>query len=167
MWMGTLGFVRQFPHYAQRAPGQFGWDQEELESWLYQNSALTPLELLAAGRWWIVLAIALTITACYFPLRKLFGAPVAMVTTLYIGWSPFYLALSRQLHPDGLAGKGLSGWRRLHSAALRSSPGALPSARHGATAVRVSAGGRSPRERSRRFVDAKTRSSIRWWTADR
>src|SRR5262245_49430271 len=32
MWMGTLGFLRQYPSYAQRAPGQFGWDQEELEA---------------------------------------------------------------------------------------------------------------------------------------
>ncbi len=102
MWAGTLGFLTYFPTYAQVAPGQFAWENEDLEDWLSTHSTLTPLQLLAAGRWWIALGIALAITASYFPLCRLFGAPVAAVTTLFIAWDPFFIALSRQLHPDGL-----------------------------------------------------------------
>src|SRR5262245_53758110 len=34
MWAGTFGFVTNFPDYAHMAPGAFGWDRDELESWL-------------------------------------------------------------------------------------------------------------------------------------
>jgi hypothetical protein len=102
MWAGTLGFLRTYPAYAQEAPGQFVWEREALEEWLYAQTAHTPLELLAAGRWWVVLAVALTIAACFLPLRRLIGASAAILATLFIAWEPFFLALSRQLHPDGL-----------------------------------------------------------------
>jgi len=102
MWAGTLGFLTYFPTYAQVAPGQFAWENEDLEDWLSTHSSLTPLQLLAAGRWWIALGIALVITAGYFPLRRLFGAPAAVLATLFVAWDPFFIALSRQLHPDGL-----------------------------------------------------------------
>ncbi len=103
MWAGMLGLLQYFPDYAQLAPGQFAWDREHLEAWLIQTSAHTPLELLTAGRWWITLIIALTIALGYFPLRRLCGAVTAGWATLYLAWSPFFIALSRQLHPDGLA----------------------------------------------------------------
>jgi len=102
MWAGMLGFVQYFPAYAQIAPGQFAWEREAIEAWLYEQGGATPLELLAAGRWWIVLAIALAITGGFFPLRRLFGEQMAILATLFIAWDPFFLALSRQLHPDGL-----------------------------------------------------------------
>ncbi len=102
MWAGTLGFLQLFPAYPAQAPGQFTWEREHLEDWLHQHSQVTPLQLLAAGRWWVVLLIALAITLGYFPLRRLFGAPIATLATLFIAWDPFIVALSRQLHPDGL-----------------------------------------------------------------
>ena len=101
MWAGTLGLLNRFPDYAQQAPGQFAWDREYLESWLIENTDHTPLELLVAGRWWIVLGVALAIAAGFFPLRALFGERLAIFGALYIAWTPFYIALSRQLHPDG------------------------------------------------------------------
>lgn len=102
MWAGTLGLRQEFPDYAQQSPGQFGWEDESLEAWLLDETAHTPLALLAAGRRWVALMISLLIAAAYFPLRRLFGAPVAALATLFIAWDPFYVALSRQLHPDGL-----------------------------------------------------------------
>jgi len=45
----------------------------------------------------------MTITACFFPLRRLLGPKVAAFATLFIAWTPFHIALSRQLHPDGLS----------------------------------------------------------------
>lgn len=103
MWAGMTGLLQHFPTYAAVAPGQFAWDREHLEAWLTQNSTHTPLELLTAGRWWVVLLITLTIVFSYFPLRRLAGAQIAFWATLYLAWSPFFIALSRQLHPDGLA----------------------------------------------------------------
>ncbi len=102
MWAGTLGFLGEYPEYAREAPGQFAWDREYLEEWLQESAGRDPLDLLTAGRWWIVLIISLVITASYFPLRILLGEMIALFGTLYLAWSPFYVALSRQLHPDGL-----------------------------------------------------------------
>ncbi|RIK41685.1 MAG: hypothetical protein DCC55_11185 [Chloroflexi bacterium] len=102
MWAGMLGFLTTFPDYANRAPGYFSWDQEELESWLHTQTAHTPLALLVAGRSWLALAIAAAIALCYLPLRRLLGATVAAAATLFVAWDPFFVALSRQLHPDGL-----------------------------------------------------------------
>ncbi len=102
MWAGVLGFLQRFPDYPQQAPGQFTWEREHFEAWLHQHSQLTPLTMLTAGRWWEVLFITLTIVGGYFPLRRLFGAKIAALAVLFIAWDPFDLALSRQLHPDGL-----------------------------------------------------------------
>jgi hypothetical protein len=102
MWLGTAGFLQRFPGYPQEAPGQFSWEREDFEDWLRTETTYTPLELLAAGRWWISLAISLAIVAGYFPLRRLTSTTTAAAITLAVAWDPFLLALSRQLHPDGL-----------------------------------------------------------------
>ncbi|MFN8494417.1 MAG: glycosyltransferase family 39 protein [Caldilineaceae bacterium] len=102
MWAGVLGFLQRFPDYPQQAPGQFTWEREHFEDWLHQHSQLTPLTMLAAGRWWEVLFITLAIVSSYFPLRRLFGGKIAALAVLFIAWDPFDVALSRQLHPDGL-----------------------------------------------------------------
>ncbi len=102
MWAGALGFLRQYPSYAQDAPRQFSWDSPQLERWLADNNGPTPLELLQAGRWWVVFAISAVIAGGLFPLRILFGFWPAVLISLFVAWDPFYIALSRQLHPDGL-----------------------------------------------------------------
>ncbi|MCX6044338.1 MAG: glycosyltransferase family 39 protein [Chloroflexi bacterium] len=101
MWAGALGFAQLEPAYARLATTSIG-DGEDIETWLRQNSTHTPLDLLVAGRWWIVLAIALIIAAGYLPLSQLFGPSAAGLITLFVAWDPFLLALSRQLHPDSL-----------------------------------------------------------------
>ena len=99
-WAGTLGFLQLLPGYAEESSEQLVRDQ--LEPWLHEHSTIEPLQLLVAGRWWMVLWITLITVAAYFPLRKLFGAPIAALAVLFMGWDPFYLALSRLLHLDGL-----------------------------------------------------------------
>ena len=74
----------------------------QLEPWLRDHSTVTPLQLLATARWWMVLWIALLTTACYFPLRRLFGAQVAALAVLLMAWDPSAATLSRLLHLDGL-----------------------------------------------------------------
>ena len=101
MWAGALGFQQQVPGYAQAVPSA-RWEGEQVEAWLRQTGAATPLALLMAGRRWVVLLITLLIVASYLPLRRLFGAKLAFLLVLFVAWNPFSLALSRQLHPDGL-----------------------------------------------------------------
>ena len=50
----------------------------------------------------MVLWIALITVAAYFPLRKLFGPQIAALAVLVMAWDPFFIALSRLLHLDGL-----------------------------------------------------------------
>ena len=99
-WAGALASLQRLPGYAARNPGQLTVGQ--LEPWLRANTAITPLELLTAGRRWIVLWVALLAVASYFPLRKLWGAPLAALAVLMLAWDPFLLALTRLLHMDGL-----------------------------------------------------------------
>jgi hypothetical protein len=103
MWAGTLGFLQRYPTYAQETPGQFTWEVENLERWLLENTTHTPIEMLAAGRWWIVLFIALGLAVAYIPLRRLIGTFPALIGSLFVLLDPFHIALSRQLHPDGLS----------------------------------------------------------------
>ena len=75
----------------RKNPGQLA--REQLEPWLREHSRWTPLELFTAARWWMVLWIALLTVAAYFPLRKLFGAPIAALAVLVLAWDPFFIAL--------------------------------------------------------------------------
>jgi len=102
MWAGTLGLLRLYPDYPANAPGPFAWDREHMEAWLAETGGPDPLDLLTAGRWWIVLAVSLAAALGYLPLRSLFGSWPAALAALWIAWDPFAIALSRQLHPDGL-----------------------------------------------------------------
>ncbi|HQY92048.1 glycosyltransferase family 39 protein [Caldilinea sp.] len=101
MWAGTLGLLSEYPAYAQEAPGYFTWEQENLEAWLQANTEHTPLELLAAGRRWIALGVALTLWLSIFPLHRLLGRNAAHLAFIFLAVDPFGVALSRQLHPDG------------------------------------------------------------------
>ena len=101
MAAGSLGFLQKMPDYPARAPGQFTWEAEHIEAWLAENSAISPLEMMTAGRWWIVLGVALTIALGFLPLRRLFGTGAAILATLFVAWNPFAIGFSRQLHPDG------------------------------------------------------------------
>ncbi len=87
-WAGTLGFLQLLPGYAQQAPGQLA--KEQLEPWLRERGTIEPLQLLAAGRWWMVLWISLITAAAYFPLRKLFNMQIAVLAVLFMAWGPFF-----------------------------------------------------------------------------
>ncbi|MEM7539846.1 MAG: glycosyltransferase family 39 protein [Chloroflexota bacterium] len=98
-WAGTLGLMQRFPSYPDETPGQL--TDDAFEGWLRENSTHKPLDLLMAGRRWIVFGIALCIALLIYPLTRLFNPWIAFLAGLAIAWDPFLLALSRQLHPDG------------------------------------------------------------------
>lgn len=99
-WLGLFGYLTRFPDYARWIGGAV--TDDVLEQRLWASGLMTPLDLLAAGRWWVTLAIALAIVAIFRPLRRLFGTGPALTATLFVAWSPYFVGLSRQLHPDGL-----------------------------------------------------------------
>jgi hypothetical protein len=100
MWIGALGWRTNFPEYAERNPG---WVSDiRLEEWLADDGTHSPLELLTGGRQWMTVAIAFFLVAGFFPLRRMFGELAAAVAILLLAWDPFYVALSRLLHLDGL-----------------------------------------------------------------
>ena len=39
MWAGMLGFLGEYPNYANVSPGQFTWDREYFEIWLKRHLA--------------------------------------------------------------------------------------------------------------------------------
>ena len=99
-WLGLLGYLTRFPGYVRWSGGAM--TDDVLEQRLWASGLMTPLDLLVAGRWWVTLAIALAIVALFRPLRRLFGTGPALAATLFVAWSPYFVGLSRQLHPDGL-----------------------------------------------------------------
>jgi len=101
MWAGMLALLQKFPEYAQKAPGYFTWNEQTLEAWLKTSTSVTPLELLTAGRWWIVLGVAVLLALAFLPLRRLLGDALAVLALLFVAWMPWAVGLSRQLHPDG------------------------------------------------------------------
>ena len=99
-WLGMLGFLQEFPEFVDGIPTAISDDK--LEAMLWEQGPVTPLQLLAAGRRWTIFAIALAVAALFLPLRKLYGSLFGATGALYVAWSPFFLGLSHQLHPDGL-----------------------------------------------------------------
>lgn len=99
-WLGLLGYLTRFPAYAEWAGGAI--TDVVLEARLWEDGLMPALDLLVAGRWWVTVAVALIVTALFGPLRRLFGLLPALAAVLFLAWSPYFVALSRQLHPDGL-----------------------------------------------------------------
>ncbi len=102
MWAGATALAIRYPEYVEEAPGQLNWETNEFDAWLKANSTHTALELLVQARVEIALAIALLLTISFWLARRLFDTPTALLGTLLIALDPFHLALSRQLHLDGL-----------------------------------------------------------------
>ena len=100
MWAGTAGFLTTFPTYPQQVTRPL--DEEDFDAWMRAQGTPTLLDLLVAGRRWIVLIISLIIAATYLPLSSMLGSVTAFIAMLFVAWQPFHIALSRQLHPDGL-----------------------------------------------------------------
>lgn len=99
-WAGTLGFLADYPAYAGEAPREFGWLTEEIEPFL-QAQGHTAIDMLAAGRRFAVLAIALALLSAFAMAVRLVGWPSALLGFGLIAFDPFHLGLSRLLHLDG------------------------------------------------------------------
>lgn len=101
-WLGALGVITALPNYVELAPGYFDAMVEDWGDWVRANTDVEPIAMLAWGRRYTVLVVALMLALTFFPLRRLFGAPAAVLGNLFVAWSPMAISFSRQVQPDGL-----------------------------------------------------------------
>ncbi len=101
MWAGTLGFLARYPSYVREAPGYFGWKDEEIEPFLRQRG-YNPLDLLVAGRLFVVLFVTGALLLAFLYARRVLGDGPAALGLSLVALSPFHVGLSRLLHLDAL-----------------------------------------------------------------
>lgn len=101
MWAGLAGYLWRYPTYIEKEPGELIWKDKDIELYL-RSQGYQPLELLVAGRVFIVLTITITLALSCFLTARLVGWWPALVGFALIAFDPFHVALSRQLHLDAL-----------------------------------------------------------------
>jgi hypothetical protein len=99
-WAGTAGFFWRFRNYVDIRPGQI---ERPGRLFLFlRNRNISALELLVAGRTFMVLGIVATLGAAFLVALRLLRVLPALLAFLLIALDPFSIALSRLLHLDGL-----------------------------------------------------------------
>ena len=70
------------------------------------NEAVDPIGAVFAlhffQKLFIVLALGLTLTLAFYPLRRMFGKKYAFITMLLLSFEPFFYALTRVIHLEAL-----------------------------------------------------------------
>jgi len=99
MWAGAAGILLRFPEYPGSCAGET--DRAGYERALADND-LEPLDVLSAGRLFIVLANCLVLVVAFLLARRLLGPLSGLVGILLVAFDPFHVAHSRLLHLDGL-----------------------------------------------------------------
>ncbi|CAN5727944.1 hypothetical protein BH10CHL1_BH10CHL1_39310 [soil metagenome] len=99
-WAGAAGFLWGYPAYAHETPGAFLGEDLDLEHFLRAHGQ-RELDLLIAGRVFLILMGAVALTLAFLIAQRLLGLAVATVGFLLIAFDPFHIALSRMLHIDG------------------------------------------------------------------
>jgi hypothetical protein len=101
MWAGSAGILTRFPAYKLTDAGGADVGVYEYMA-VVANHGHSMLELLAAGRFFMVVAHTIALLLAFVYARRLLGWPSAVVGFLLIAFDPFHAALSRFLHLDGL-----------------------------------------------------------------
>jgi 4-amino-4-deoxy-L-arabinose transferase-like glycosyltransferase len=103
MWAGTAGFLWRYPEF--RGSGVEQVTPFTLEHYLpTQDWPVTMIELLAAGRFFMVLGSSIALLFAFFLAKKLFGFWPVWVGMILIALDPFQIGNTRLLHLDGLLG---------------------------------------------------------------
>jgi hypothetical protein len=100
MWAGSAGILWRFPDYRLVHRGQVDVDEYRR---IVEKNAHTLLELLVAGRFFMVLANTIVLVLGFAFARRLLGYLPALAGFLLIAFDPFHVAHSRLLHLDGLS----------------------------------------------------------------
>ncbi len=90
MWLGT--FAVKFYNFFSRvlSPGKS------------LDTIQAVFELHFVQKFLIVCVIGVTLAFCFYVLRKLFGSRYALITVFLLSVEPFYVALTRVVHLEGL-----------------------------------------------------------------
>lgn len=90
MWVGTVG-VKVFNFYADHVNG--GIDL---------NSTFAVFGLDTVQKFLVVFVIGVALALCFYPMRQLFGGGFALVVITLVAFEPFYIALTRVFHLEGM-----------------------------------------------------------------
>lgn len=99
-WAGTAGFLWKFPGYVKLADEQFK-KANRFQEFLASKSRAA-LDLLVAGRAFSALAVVLILFPAFPLMVRLAGWGPALLASFLIALDPYFIALSRLLHLDGL-----------------------------------------------------------------
>jgi hypothetical protein len=99
-WAGTAGFLWRFPGYYKIAPEQ-AMTPTRFHNFLLSHGR-SSLDLLVAGRTFVVLGIVAALVTAFLVAARLLGMFPALLAFLLIAFDPFSIGLSRVLHLDGL-----------------------------------------------------------------
>lgn len=99
MWAGTFGMLWAFPEYRGTGVGQIDIDTHES---VFAEFGHPAVEVLAAGRLFVVLGILGALALSYLYARRLFGVPAALASFALLLLDPFYIGLGRLLHTDAI-----------------------------------------------------------------
>jgi hypothetical protein len=91
MWLGSAG-IKVYNFYYDAV---FGGEPAS-------NSLDTVFGLNSAQKYFVVLAISFALACCFYILRKLFDLKFAVVSIIFLLSEPFYSALAREYHLEGL-----------------------------------------------------------------
>ena len=99
-WAGTAGYLWRFPGYFKIAteptPGV------TLFHHLLQDYQKQPLDLLVAGRVFVVTANVTSVALAFLVMVRLVGALAAFFAFMLVAFDPYLVGLTRLLHPDSL-----------------------------------------------------------------
>ena len=102
MWAGTAGFLARYPGYRGSGLGQV--ESQEFEYYMNNFAKVSALDVLTAGRFFVVLGNVLALALSFLFAQRMLGASPALIGFLLVAFDPFHLSLSRILHPDALLG---------------------------------------------------------------
>ncbi len=101
MWAGAVGFIQEFRGYALLAGEQMP-GPTKFQHFLQQQKQ-SAVDLLVAGRFWLLVAILVAHGLSFIAAIRLVGIAPASLGFLLLALDPFLISLSRILHLDGLS----------------------------------------------------------------
>jgi len=101
-WAGTAGYLLRFPGYFKVAPRELSGISRFHR--LLRDYQKDPLDLLEAGRAFVVVINLTCLALAFLVTTRLIGTLPALFAFLLIAFDPYFTALTRLLHPDGLLG---------------------------------------------------------------
>lgn len=105
MWAAAASFLLEYPAYRGIGPGYLS-TIEEIQAVLEAHGQ-SPLALLVTARGLMIVLQGVVFALAYLLLADLLGVWLAFFGALFVVWDPYFFALTRLLHLDGMMGSML------------------------------------------------------------